>query len=114
MAVTNEFFGYLDRAYGLGETNWDNESSGSDIDAIIGKWFKRAGKRNGIFSGDQVRLRGYYIGSADQQSQDRSGQRVCHTCKSSLKRLQVDCIDLFYCRRVDGKMPIEKTVQAMA
>lgn len=39
---------------------------------------------------------------------------VKDSCEKSLKRLGVDCIDLYYCHRVDGKTPIEKTVEAMA
>jgi len=31
-----------------------------------------------------------------------------------LKRLGVECIDLYYCHRVDKTTPIEKTVEAMA
>lgn len=34
-------------------------------------------------------------------------------CEASLKKLGVDYIDLYYAHRVDGKTPIEKTVQAM-
>jgi len=35
-------------------------------------------------------------------------------CDASLKRLGVDCIDLYYQHRVDRKVPIEDTVGAMA
>jgi len=35
-------------------------------------------------------------------------------CNDSLKRLGVDCIDLFYQHRVDEDVPIEETVGAMA
>jgi aryl-alcohol dehydrogenase-like predicted oxidoreductase len=35
-------------------------------------------------------------------------------CESSLRRLQVDCIDLYYQHRVDPDTPIEETVGAMA
>ncbi|UKZ72134.1 uncharacterized protein TrAtP1_013072 [Trichoderma atroviride] len=35
-------------------------------------------------------------------------------CEKSLKKLGVDYIDLYYAHRVDGKTPIEKTVQALA
>jgi aryl-alcohol dehydrogenase-like predicted oxidoreductase len=38
--------------------------------------------------------------------------RAC--CEASLKRLQVDVIDLYYQHRVDPKTPIEETVGAMA
>ena len=32
------------------------------------------------------------------------------TCEASLKRLDVDCIDLYYQHRIDTKVPIEVTV----
>jgi aryl-alcohol dehydrogenase-like predicted oxidoreductase len=35
------------------------------------------------------------------------------SCEKSLKRLGIDTIDLYYCHRVDGKTPIEKTIEAM-
>jgi aryl-alcohol dehydrogenase-like predicted oxidoreductase len=35
-------------------------------------------------------------------------------CEASLKRLGVDCIDLYYQHRVDRTVPIEETVGAMA
>jgi len=38
---------------------------------------------------------------------------VKEACAKSLKRLAIDCIDLYYCHRVDKKTPIEETVQAM-
>ena len=36
------------------------------------------------------------------------------SCEDSLRRLQVDCIDLYYQHRVDPDTPIEETVGAMA
>ncbi|MBA8735729.1 aldo/keto reductase [Chromobacterium violaceum] len=36
------------------------------------------------------------------------------SCEGSLKRLGVDCIDLYYLHRVDPEVPIEDTVGAMA
>lgn len=36
------------------------------------------------------------------------------SCEQSLKRLGVDQIDLYYLHRPDPKVPIEKTVGAMA
>lgn len=38
--------------------------------------------------------------------------RAC--CEASLRRLDVDCIDLYYQHRVDRTVPIEETVGAMA
>ena len=39
---------------------------------------------------------------------------VKKSCEASLRRLQVDCIDLYYQHRVDPDTPIEETVGAMA
>ena len=35
-------------------------------------------------------------------------------CEASLRRLGIDCIDLYYQHRVDSEVPIEETVGAMA
>ncbi len=39
---------------------------------------------------------------------------VRKSCEESLRRLQMDCIDLYYQHRVDPDTPIEETVTAMA
>ncbi len=39
---------------------------------------------------------------------------VRKSCEESLRRLQVDCIDLYYQHRVDPDTPIEETIGAMA
>src|SRR5438045_962245 len=39
---------------------------------------------------------------------------VKQACDASLRRLGVDCIDLYYQHRVDPETPIEETVDAMA
>jgi aryl-alcohol dehydrogenase-like predicted oxidoreductase len=39
---------------------------------------------------------------------------VSQACDASLKRLQVDAVDLYYLHRVDSSVPIEDTVRAMA
>jgi len=39
---------------------------------------------------------------------------VKKSCEGSLRRLQIDCVDLYYQHRVDPDTPIEETVGAMA
>jgi aryl-alcohol dehydrogenase-like predicted oxidoreductase len=39
---------------------------------------------------------------------------VRQACEGSLRRLKIDCIDLYYQHRVDSNTPIEETVAAMA
>lgn len=45
---------------------------------------------------------------------DGSPEYVKSACEASLKRLGIDCIDLYYQHRVDPNTPIEDTVGAMA
>lgn len=45
---------------------------------------------------------------------DGSPAHVREACEASLKRLNIDTIDLYYLHRVDPKVPIEETVGAMA
>jgi len=40
-------------------------------------------------------------------------KHIFEACEASLKRLQLDYIDLFFCHRPDKKTPIEETVWAM-
>jgi aryl-alcohol dehydrogenase-like predicted oxidoreductase len=53
---------------------------------------------------------------SDQPGRQVDGrpQRVAQCCDESLKRLQVDTIDLYYLHRVDPTVPIEETIGAMA
>lgn len=45
---------------------------------------------------------------------DGRPEYVKSACEASLKRLGIDCIDLYYQHRVDPQTPIEETVGAMA
>lgn len=56
------------------------------------------------------------VRSADPNARSVNGHPdyVRSACEESLKRLGVDCIDLYYQHRVDPNTPIEDTVGAMA
>ena len=45
---------------------------------------------------------------------DGSPSYVREACEGSLRRLNVECLDLYYLHRVDPKVPIEETMGAMA
>jgi aryl-alcohol dehydrogenase-like predicted oxidoreductase len=104
-----ERFAYLDRAYELGETNWDTANVYGDVEDVVGKWFERTGKRNEIFLATKFG----FMNPMEPTNIRTDPENVFESCENSLKRLQTEWIDLFYCHRVDGKTPIEKTVQAM-
>lgn len=103
-------FTLLDRAHELGQTFWDCADIYGDTEEVIGKWFERTGKRNDIFLITKFGLKMTPEGGVGI---DSSPEYVKQACESSLKKLKTDVIDLYYCHRVDGKTPIEKTVEAM-
>ncbi|KAL8731912.1 MAG: hypothetical protein Q9181_004135 [Wetmoreana brouardii] len=101
----------LDRAYELGEWFWDSADAYADNEDLVGEWFKRNEKRNDIFLATKF---GLVVNEKGEIGVRTDPVYVQEACEKSLKRLGIDCIDLYYCHRVDGKTPIEKTVEAMA
>lgn len=102
--------GVLDRAWEIGERFWDTADVYADSEDAIGEWFKRSGKRSDIFLATKF---GLQYTPEFVQSVRSDPDYVREACEKSLKRLGVDTIDLLYCHRVDGKTPIEKTIEAM-
>ncbi|MCJ1398237.1 hypothetical protein MMC11_001434 [Xylographa trunciseda] len=106
-----ERFMVLDRAAELGETLWVTSDVYGDSEVLLSKWFARTGKRDDIFL---VTKFGYEEAEALTFPKLRSDPEfVKAACEKSLKRLGIDKINLYSAHRVDGKTPIEKTVEAM-
>ncbi|PQE27622.1 Aldo keto reductase protein [Rutstroemia sp. NJR-2017a BBW] len=103
-------FKILDRAFELGQTNWDSADIYLDNEDLIGKWFKRTEKRNKIFLVTKFANKGYIDSS---WSIDSSPEYYREAYIKSLKRLGIKTIDLYYCHQVDQVIPIEKIVQAI-
>ncbi|KAL9063670.1 MAG: hypothetical protein Q9161_009348 [Pseudevernia consocians] len=103
-------FKILDKAYEMGERFWDSADVYMDSEDLIGKWFKRTGKRDDIFLATK-----FANTMKDGTMTVRSDpEYVKEACEKSLKRLGIPTIDLYYCHRLDGKTPVEKTVESMA
>ncbi|ESK95457.1 aldo-keto reductase [Moniliophthora roreri MCA 2997] len=101
-----ERFKVLDAALALGSNHWDSANIYGDSEELIGKWFKRTGKRNEIF------LTSKFGGTPNGVRGEP--EYVKEQCAKSLERFGVDYIDLYYAHRIDPKTPIELTVGAMA
>ncbi|CAA7257346.1 unnamed protein product [Cyclocybe aegerita] len=99
-------FKVLDAALEEGCTFWDSADIYGDNEDLIGKWFKRTGKRDQIFLATKF---GFTPTGANG-----TPEYVRTACEKSLKRLGIETIDLHYAHRADPKTPIEKTVGAMA
>ncbi|KAJ7119570.1 NADP-dependent oxidoreductase domain-containing protein [Mycena epipterygia] len=101
-----ERFKVLDAAYVGGCRHWDTSSAYKDSEELIGKWFKRTGKRSDIFLATK-----FGITPAGSRGDP---EFVKEQAAISLSRLGVEYIDLYYQHRVDPNTPIELTVGAMA
>lgn len=70
-----------------------------------------AGRRDEVTVATKV---GFVGSSRDPKPVDGSPEHIARSCDSSLERLGVDRIDLYYLHRVDPEVPIEESVGAMA
>lgn len=109
----NESVATLLRALDLGITFWDTADMYGPFtnEELVGRVLK--GRR------DQVILATKFGIVRDPQNPSVRGvcgqpDYVRSACEASLRRLGVDCIDLYYQHRVDPSTPIEETVGAMA
>ncbi|EGN98878.1 hypothetical protein SERLA73DRAFT_181580 [Serpula lacrymans var. lacrymans S7.3] len=101
-----ERFKVLDAVYANGCTFWDTANVYGDSEDLIGKWFKRTGKRNDIFLATKFGFTATGINGKPES--------VKLEFEKSISRLGVDTVDLYYLHRPDPSVPIELTVGAMA
>ncbi|RYC60291.1 hypothetical protein CHU98_g5900 [Xylaria longipes] len=104
-----ERFKVYDRAHELGVTFWDSSDLYGDSEEIVGKWFKRTGKREDIF----IATKFGYIVDTGRYKVDSSAAYCKQACEKSLGRLGIDSIDLYYAHNVNPETPIESTIRAM-
>ncbi|KAF7303895.1 Aldo/keto reductase [Mycena indigotica] len=81
-----------------------------DAEDLLGNWFKRTGKRDKVFLASKF---GFIAFTGDKVI-DGSPAYARQALEKSIKRMQVDCIDLYYLHRADRDVPIEHTIRAMA
>ncbi|KAJ3553625.1 hypothetical protein NM688_g3509 [Phlebia brevispora] len=100
---------FLDDLYARGCTNWDTANIYGDSEELLGKWFKKTGKRNEIFLATKFGM------TLDNPNKPvRADPGYAKECiEKSLNRLGVDYVDLYYIHRPDPTVPIELTMGAM-
>ncbi|KEY56627.1 aldo/keto reductase [Serratia sp. DD3] len=78
---------------------------------LVGSAIK--GRRDNVFLATKF---GIQLDANDPHLRHVNGrpEYVHASCDASLKRLGVDCIDLYYQHRIDANVPVEETVGAMA
>ncbi|PQE06733.1 short chain dehydrogenase reductase protein [Rutstroemia sp. NJR-2017a BBW] len=105
-----ERFEFLDRAYELGCTHWDSAQMYGDSEVLLGKWFKRTGKRSEIFLTTKF---GNHVTPEGGREIRNDADYIRSSVKESFEKLQTDYIDLLYCHRFTGTIPVETIVTVM-
>ena len=110
-ATTDESTATIHRAIDLGVTFFDTAQIYGPFtnEELVGAAIK--GKRDGLVIATKF---GFKFEGSQITGADSTPENVSASCDSSLKRLGIDVIDLYYQHRVDPATPIEETVGAMA
>jgi aryl-alcohol dehydrogenase-like predicted oxidoreductase len=100
---------FVDAGFNLVDTAdaysaWVPGNRGGESEAIIGKWLKRSGKRDRVVIATKV---GKWV-----EHKGLSPQNIQQAVDGSLRRLQVDCIDLYQAHEDDASVPLAETLGA--
>jgi aryl-alcohol dehydrogenase-like predicted oxidoreductase len=105
----------IGRALELGinfiDTAWIyvNFKTGETNEALVGKALKKFGRENFVVAtkGGNALTQGGLVTTGDPNV-------IRQQVEESLKRLDIDCIDLYYLHRIDPNTPLEVTMQCLA
>jgi voltage-dependent potassium channel beta subunit len=100
-------------AYEAGVNFFDNAEvyAGGKSEEVMGIVLKKLGWRRGSYLVSTKFFWGLHDSPNEKNTLNR--KRLLEAIDGSLKRLQLDYIDLVYCHRADPTTPIEETVWAM-
>lgn len=89
-------------------SRWMPDHQGGESEEVIGRWLKARGNRDGLVIATKVR--GAMWEGPDSEGLSRA--HITRACDDSLRRLQVDTIDLYQTHWPDESVPIEETLRA--
>ena len=101
----------MSTAYDAGVNFFDNAEAYAQgkAEIVMGNVIKKMGwDRDDIVISSKV-----FWGGEGPNDLGLSRKHIFEACRNSLKRLQLDYLDLFFCHRPDPNTPIEETVRAM-
>ena len=101
----------MSAAYDAGVNFFDNAEAYAQgkAEVVMGNVFKRTGwPRESFVVSSKV-----FWGGEGPNDKGLSRKHIYEACRRSLKRLQLEYLDLFFCHRPDPTTPIEETVRAM-
>lgn len=98
-------------------SRWAPGNPGGVSEEIIGRWLKTRKNRDTVLVATKVRGPMGHMGSEGRQTKHQreglSRKWIMRACEDSLKRLQVDYIDLYQVHWLDPIIPIEETLSAL-
>lgn len=100
---------FVDAGFNLVDTAdvysaWVPGNRGGESETLIGKWFKRSGKRDRVVIATKV---GKWV-----EQPGLSPANIEQAVEGSLRRLQTDCIDLYQAHADDASVPLAETLGA--
>ncbi|KAK4528025.1 hypothetical protein GAYE_SCF48G5959 [Galdieria yellowstonensis] len=112
-------YAIMKRAYELGCNLFDNAESyaSGKAEVMMGQAFHR-GLKDGVWTREDVVLTTKLFGGArgDQNTLNSKGcsrKHIVEGIEASLKRMDLEYVDVVFCHRPDPLTPIEETVRAM-
>jgi len=87
-------------------SNWVHGNRGGESETILGRWFKKGGKRKQVVLATKV---GSEMGPGEK---GLSKAYIRQAVEASLRRLQTDYIDLYQAHVDDPATPLEETLSA--
>lgn len=85
---------------------WVPGHVGGESESVIGRWLEKSGRRKDIVLATKVGMAMPGLGKGLTAAQIERG------AEASLRRLQTDCIDLYYAHADDADTPLEETLGA--
>ncbi|KAF0109100.1 MAG: putative oxidoreductase [Anaerolineaceae bacterium] len=100
-------------AYDAGVNFFDNAEvyASGQSETVMGAVLKKLGWRRGSYLVSTKFYWGLHNGTNEKNTLNR--KRLLEAMDGSLRRLQLDYVDLVFCHRADPETPIEETVWAM-
>jgi aryl-alcohol dehydrogenase-like predicted oxidoreductase len=89
-------------------SRWAPGHTGGESESVIGRWVRQGGRRSKLLIATKV---------GNDMGEGRIGlkpPRIREAVEASLRRLHIECIDLYQAHRDDETTPLEATLEAFA
>lgn len=101
----------IDRALDAGINLVDTSDSyaGGECEALLGRALKKNGRRDEVV----IATKAHYATGPGPNDSGNSRMHIMRACEASLRRLDVDHIDLYQLHRPSPEIPVEETLRAL-